>query len=77
MKGLSCVYTPVASIRLLAASVLFGCGPFYLDVNVDLTKNNKATFQSDAIDCAQSYPEPGSGMQVKQRIAYMNLKGCH
>ena len=49
----------------------------YPDVNKDPAKNNKATFQRDAIDCAQSYPESGSGAHVKQRIACMNLKGWH
>jgi hypothetical protein len=60
----------------LVATVLFGCRSMtYPDVNVDSTKNNKATFQRDAIDCALSYPESGSGMHVKQRIGCMNLKG--
>ena len=49
----------------------------YPDVNVDPAKSNKATFQRDAVDCAQSYPEYGSGVHVKQRIACMNLKGWH
>jgi hypothetical protein len=49
----------------------------YPDVNVDPAKNNKATFQRDAIDCAQSYPEAGSGVHIKQRISCMNLKGWY
>jgi hypothetical protein len=49
----------------------------YPDENSDPSKNNKATFQRDALDCAQSYPESGSGTHVKQRIGCMNLKGWH
>ena len=57
---------------------LLGCGSMaYPDVNVDPAKNNKATFQRDAIDCAKSYPETSSGAHIKQRIACMNLKGWH
>lgn len=56
--------------------VLFGCS-LYPDINKDPAKNNKATFQRDAIDCAQAYPEAGSGVHVKQRIGCMNLKGWH
>jgi hypothetical protein len=61
---------------LLLISGLLACSS-YPDVNKDPAKNNKATFQRDAIDCAQSYPESGSGAHVKQRIACMNLKGWH
>jgi len=67
-----------ASVGLLLVSILFGCGSMiYPDANVDPAKNNKATFQRDAVDCAQSYPESGSGVYFKQRIACMNLKGWH
>jgi len=61
-----------SSLFLLAA--LLGCSS-YPDVNSDPAKNNKATFQRDALDCAKAYPEAGSGVHVKQRIACMNLKG--
>jgi hypothetical protein len=54
----------------------FGCS-LYPDVNRDPAKNNKVIFHRDAVDCAQSYPESGSGVHVKQRIACMNLKGWH
>lgn len=54
--------------------VFFGCAT-YPTINNDPVKNNKATFQRDALDCAQSYPESASGVHVKQRIACMNLKG--
>jgi hypothetical protein len=59
---------------LFLLTVLFGCS-LYPDVNSDPAKNNKATFQRDALDCAKAYPEAGSGVHVKQRIACMNLKG--
>lgn len=61
---------------LLLLFSLFGCS-LYPNVNIDPTKNNKATLQSDAIDCAKSYPEISSGAHIKQRIACMNLKGWH
>jgi hypothetical protein len=79
VKGLPLMRASLkASFGLLAVSALFGCGSMmYPDVNVDSAKNNKVTFQRDAVDCAQSYPESGSGVHVKQRIACMNLKGWH
>jgi hypothetical protein len=58
------------------ATTLLACS-LYPDVNRDPAKNNKASFQRDAVDCAQSYPESGSGVHVKQRIGCMNLKGWH
>ena len=61
---------------LLVGMFLWGCS-LYPDVNSDPAKNNKATFRQDAIDCAQSYPEAGSGVHVRQRIACMNIKGWH
>ena len=66
------------SSAYFALTLLLGCGPvIYPDVNVDSAKNNKATFQRDAIDCAKSYPESGSGVHIKQRIGCMNLKGWY
>ena len=65
-----------AILALLVASILIGCS-LYPDENSDPAKNNKATFRQDALDCAQSYPESGSGAHIKQRIACMNLKGWH
>lgn len=65
-----------ASFVFLVGSILTGCS-LYPDVNTDPAKNNKATFRQDALDCAQSYPESGSGMHLKQRIGCMNLKGWH
>ena len=64
------------SFALLVGSILVGCS-LYPDVNKDPAKNNKATFQRDAIDCAQAYPEAGSGVHVRQRINCMNLKGWY
>jgi hypothetical protein len=66
--------------RLFSASLvvtaLFGCGSMvYPDVNIDPSKNNKATFQLDAVDCARTYPALDSGAHFKQRISCMNLKG--
>ena len=64
------------TIALLLGSILMGCS-LYPDVNTDPAKNNKVTFRQDALDCAQAYPESGSGIHVKQRIGCMNLKGWH
>jgi hypothetical protein len=75
MKGLSSLCNPLKVLAgLLMSSFLLACST-YPDVNVDPAKNNKATFQRDAIDCAQSYPETGSGVHVRQRINCMKLKG--
>jgi hypothetical protein len=65
-----------ATLALLVGSILMGCS-LYPNVNTDPAKNNKATFRQDALDCAQSYPESGSGVHIKQRISCMNLKGWH
>ena len=69
-------YLTGVSFAFLVASLLMGCS-LYPDVNSDPAKNNKAAFRQDALDCAQSYPESGSGVHIKQRIACMNLKGWH
>ena len=61
---------------LLLISGLLACS-LYPDVNKDPAKNNKATFQRDAVECAQAYPEAGSGVHVKERITCMNLKGWY
>ena len=65
-----------AKISLLIVFALCACSS-YPQVNSDPTKNNRATFQRDAIDCAKSYPEAGSGVHVKERITCMNIKGWH
>ena len=69
-------YLTVVSSALLVGSIFMGCS-LYPDINTNTAKNNKATFRQDALDCAQSYPESGSGTHVKQRIGCMNLKGWH
>ena len=69
-------YLTTLTLALLVGSVLMGCSS-YPDVNTDPAKNNKAAFRQDALDCAQAYPESGSGVHVKQRIGCMNLKGWH
>jgi hypothetical protein len=75
MRGIVSIRTALKiSIGFLMFTALFACSS-YPDVNSDPAKNNKETFQRDALDCAQSYPEAGSGVHVKQRIACMNLKG--
>jgi hypothetical protein len=75
MKGLSSLCNPLKIVAsLLLASFLLACSS-YPDVNIDPAMNNKATFQRDAIDCARSYPETGSGVHVRQRINCMKLKG--
>jgi len=61
---------------MLISTSLLACAT-YPTVNEDPAKNNQATFQKDALDCAKDYPEAGGGVHVKQRIACMNLKGWH
>ncbi len=64
------------AVVICAMYSMVGCSA-YPDVNKDPAKNNKATFQRDALDCAQSYPEAGSGVHIRQRINCMNLKGWY
>ena len=59
---------------MLLSTILMGC-PLYPDVNTDPAKKNKVTFRQDAMDCAQAYPESGSGTYFKLRISCMKLKG--
>ena len=65
-----------AAASFLVITTLLACSS-YPNINSDPAKNNKATFQRDALDCAQSYPEAGSGVHIKQRIGCMNVKGWH
>ena len=69
-------YLTVAISTFLVGCILTECS-LYPDENSDPAKNNKATFPQDALDCAQSYPESGLGVHVKQRIGCMNLKVWH
>jgi hypothetical protein len=79
MKGyISMQYQARLLSACLLATSLFGCGSLiYPDVNDDPAKNNKPTFQRDALDCAKAYPTVDSGAQIRQRIGCMNLKGWH
>jgi hypothetical protein len=75
MKRASLIQTSLKFLSsCLVTSALLGCSS-YPDINSDPAKNNKATFQRDALECAQAYPEAGSGVHIRQRIACMNLKG--
>jgi len=77
MRVASLIRAPLkVAVSFLMALALIACS-LYPDVNSDPAKNNKATFQRDALDCAQAYPESGSGVHVKQRIGCMNIKGWH
>ena len=77
MRGLSSIHAMLkAVLGFFIVTTLLACSQ-YPDVNRDPAKNNKETFQRDAIDCARSYPEAGSGAYVKQRITCMNLKGWY
>ena len=58
------------------ATALLSCTS-YPSVHSDPAKNNQASFQRDAIDCAQAYPDSGTGVAIKQRIGCMNLKGWY
>ncbi|OYY57905.1 MULTISPECIES: hypothetical protein [unclassified Polaromonas] len=59
---------------LLVVTALTACST-YPDKNIDPAKNNKTTFERDAIECAQAYPDANSGVHVRQRINCMKLKG--
>jgi uncharacterized lipoprotein len=75
MMGIASTQTMIKTLLgFLMVTILAACSS-YPDVNLDPAKNNQATFQRDALDCARSYPESGSGVHVKQRISCMNLKG--
>jgi hypothetical protein len=77
MRALASTQTALKTlIGFWMAATLFACTS-YPDVNRDPAKNNKVNFQQDAIDCAQSYPEAGSGVHIRQRIGCMNLKGWY
>lgn len=65
---------PIIGLAMLAIFALAACTS-YPDVNQDPAKNNRQTFQRDALECAQAYPDAGSGVHVRQRIDCMKLKG--
>jgi len=45
------------------------------DKNQDASKNNVATFRKDLKECQEDYPEPGSGVHIRQLQGFMRLKG--
>jgi len=47
------------------------------NTNIDPAKNNPKTFNQDLNDCIEVYPTGLAGVEVKQRISCMNLKGWH
>jgi hypothetical protein len=63
-------------IVVCAVCLTLSCST-YPDINKDPAKNNKATFQRDALDCAAAYPTVGVGGYIKERIGCMNLKGWY
>lgn len=77
MRGLGLMQITFKGLTsFLMTTTLFSCST-YPDVNSDPAKNNKVSFQRDALGCAQSYPASESGVHFKQRIACMNIKGWH
>jgi hypothetical protein len=53
------------------------CAAGFPKTNSDPAKNNAKTFNQDLNDCIEVYPETYGGIQIKQRISCMNLKGWH
>ena len=77
MRSLALMQTTLKVLVGFWISATLPACSLYPDVNKDPAKNNKANFERDAIDCARSYPDSGSGAHVKQRIGCMNLKGWY
>ena len=77
MRILASTQTTLKSSAVVVLVITLLACYSYPNVNRDPAKNNKANFQQDAVDCAQSYPESGSGVYVRQRIGCMNLKGWY
>ncbi len=65
---------PIFLIALTSLTFFFGCTTFP-SVNQDPAKNNKAAYNKDLKECKEDYPELGSGLNIKQWIGCMNLKG--
>ncbi|MBT8544387.1 hypothetical protein G6646_09505 [Polynucleobacter paneuropaeus] len=61
----------------LVALSLLACAAGFPKTNSDPAKNNAKTFNQDLNDCIEVYPETYGGIQIKQRISCMNLKGWH
>ena len=53
-------------MALISASLL-ACAS-YPTVNEDPAKNNQATFQKDALDCAKDYPEAGGKLFILENM---------
>ena len=64
-----------ASCVALLSFFLTSCVTGFPSVNVDPSKNNKASYNQDFKDCKEAYPEAGSGVHIRQWISCMNLKG--
>jgi len=68
-------------LSLICSLLLFGMlacsGPQFPKINSDPAKNNPKTFNQDLNDCIEVYPTGLAGVEVKQRISCMNLKGWH
>ena len=44
-------------------------------VNTDPSQNNSAIYKRDLLDCNEVYPAGVAGVEIKQRLACMRLKG--
>ena len=55
--------------------LLLGCTTKTAAVNADPAKNNSISFKQDLTECRQAYPDAASGVETKQRLACMRLKG--
>lgn len=59
---------------LISLGLITGCTTFP-SVNQDPAKNNQTTFTKDLGECKEDYPELGSGVNIRQWISCMRLKG--
>ena len=44
-------------------------------VNTDPSQNNPASYKRDLADCKEAYPGSNTGIEIKERLACMKLKG--
>ena len=61
-------------ILLVFGLLLSGCATKAL-VNTDPSQNNPATYKRDLADCKEAYPGSNTGIEIKERLACMRLKG--
>ena len=54
--------------------LLSGCAT-KAPVNTDPSQNNPATYKRDLADCKEAYPGSNTGIEIKERLACMRLKG--